>query len=266
MLNTALFRRELRKSRKLLLLFATIMTMYIALIISMYDPEMMAMLDGIVEMMPELMAAVGMKAGAQDLLSFMISYLYGFILLIFPMVFSVVRANGLIAGYVDRGSMAALLAAPVKRRTIAFTQMSVLVTGLVILLVYCTALELVCAEYFFPGVLSRRSLIALNCGLLHLHLFIGGIAFLASCACSESRWSLAVGGGIPALMYILQMLANVGSTGEKAKYFTFFTLFYPEGLVAREGLSMIGAASLLVGAIILYMVGIEIFSGRDLHI
>lgn len=266
MLNTALYRRELKKSSKLLLLFAAIMTMYIALIISMYDPEMMAMLDGIVDKMPELMAAVGMKSGARDLLSFMISYLYGFILLVFPMVFSIVRANGLIAGYVDQGSMVSLMAAPVKRRTIAFTQMSVLVTGLALLLVYCTALELFCAEYFFPGALERKSLIALNCGLLHLHLFIGGIAFLASCICSEAKHSLAFGGGIPAVMYVLQMLANVGGDVEKAKYFTFFSLFYPDGLVAREGLSMIGAAALLVGAIILYILSIEIFNGKDLHI
>ena len=52
-----------------------------------------------------------MTAGAADLLGFMISYLYGFILLVFPMVFCILRANGLVAKYVDRGSMACLLAA-----------------------------------------------------------------------------------------------------------------------------------------------------------
>lgn len=266
MINAALFRREMKRSMKLLLLFAGIMTVYIALIISMFDPEMMEMLDGLVDMMPEVMTAVGMKSGNHDLISFMISYLYGFILLIFPMIFVSVRANGLIAAYVDRGSMAALMAAPVKRRTVAFTQMSVLVVGLLMLVLYSTAVEVVSARYLFPGMLDWKSLVALNCGLLHLHLFLGGIAFLASCLFSDSRLSLTFGTGIPVLMYVVQMLANVGGELEKARYFTCFTLFNPEGLVAREGLAMIGAAALLVGAIILYTLAVEIFNGKDLYI
>ena len=79
----------------------------------------MKTLDGFVEVMPELMAAVGMHAGATSLLGFMISYLYGFSLLIFPMVFCMIRANGLIARSVEKGAMVSLVAAPVKRRTIA---------------------------------------------------------------------------------------------------------------------------------------------------
>ena len=47
----------------------------------------MKTLDGFVEAMPEFMASVGMKAHAATLLGFMVSYLYGFILLIFPMLF-----------------------------------------------------------------------------------------------------------------------------------------------------------------------------------
>lgn len=74
---------------------------------------MMKMLDSFVDAMPELMAAVGMKANAADLLGFMVSYLYGFILLVFPMLFCILRGNALIAKYVDKGSMTALVAAPV---------------------------------------------------------------------------------------------------------------------------------------------------------
>ena len=118
----------------------TVMALYISVIISMYDPELMKTLDGFVEVMPELMAAVGMSAGATSLLGFMISYLYGFILLIFPMVFCILRANGLIAKYVDKGSMVSLVAAPVKRRTIACTQMSVLLSGVLLLLLFVTVL------------------------------------------------------------------------------------------------------------------------------
>ena len=85
MLNLTLYRREMKGSLKMLLLFAAVITLYVTIIISMYDPEMMATLDSFYEVMPEIMASVGMSAGATSLIGFMISYLYGFILLIFPM-------------------------------------------------------------------------------------------------------------------------------------------------------------------------------------
>ena len=87
MISMTLYKREMKGSVKLLVIFGAVITLYVSIIISMYDPEMMKMLDGFVDAMPELMAAVGMKANAADLLGFMVSYLYGFILLVFPILF-----------------------------------------------------------------------------------------------------------------------------------------------------------------------------------
>lgn len=266
MMNLTLYRREMKGSIRLLLIFGAVMTLYISIIISMYDPEMMKTLDNFAEVMPDLMASVGMKAHASNLLGFMVSYLYGFILLIFPMVFSILRGNALIARYVDKGSMLSLIAAPVKRCTIAFTQMSVLISGIVLLIFYSTILELTCAAKGFPGELDIPKLLALNGGLFCLHLFIGSICFLASCLFSDTKYSLALGAGVPALMYVLQMLANVGGTAEKAKYFTFFTLFNADGLIAGKSSAVLGVVILLAGAVLLYTLGILAFNKKDLYL
>lgn len=266
MINLTLYRREMKNSIKILVIFAAIMTMYVAIIISLYDPEMMAVLDSFAAAMPEIMAAVGMTAGAASLLGFMISYLYGFILLVFPMVFCILRGNGLIAKYVDRGSMASLVAAPVKRRTIAATQMLVLLTGTFLLIAYTTVLELAVAQGSFPDELVVSELLKLNAGLLCLHLSIGSICFLASCLFSDTKYSVGFGAGIPALMYVLQMLANTGEKAEGARYFTLFTLFDPKGIVAGEAGAMTGILILLLTAVVLYAAGIVIFTKKDLHI
>lgn len=265
-MNLTLYTREMKGSNRLLIILAAVLTMYVSIIISMYDLEMTKLLDSYVEMMPQLMSAVGMSAGAATLIGFMSSYLYGFILLIFPMLFCILRGHGLICKYIDKGSMTALVAAPVRRRTIALTQMMVLVSGIVILIVYCTILEIGCARHYFPGELDTGELLVLNGGLLCLHLFIGSICFLASCVFSESRYSIGFGAGIPILMYVLQMLANTGGKAEKARYFTFFTLFDPEELIAGAEKAVIGIIILLAGAVILYILGIAIFSKKDLHI
>ena len=254
-MELTLYKREMKGSWKLLVIFGAVLTMYVAIIISMYEPDMLKLLDSYAQAMPELMAAVGMTAGAADLLGFMISYLYGFILLVFPMVFCILRANGLVAKYVDRGSMACLLAAPVRRSAVALTQAAVLISGTVLLVGYVTGLELAVGE-----------LLAVNAGLLCLHLFIGGVCFLSSCAFSDTKYSLAFGAGVPALMFLLQMLANAGDAAEKARWFTFFTLYDPKGLAAGEEQAVLFAGLLLAGAAALYAAGVAVFCKKDLHI
>lgn len=266
MLNGALYKRGMKGSIKLLVILSAVITLYVSVIISMYEPELAKLLDSYVELLPEMMSAVGMTAGATSLIGFMCSYLYGFILLIFPMLFCILRGNGLIAKYVDNSSMVSLLTAPVKRCTVAFTQMMVLVSGIFILVLYSTILELVCAEFYFPGELDVTTLLVLNGGLFCLHLFIGGICFLASCLFSDIKYSIGFGAGISIFMYVIKMLANMGGKAEKAKYFTFFTLFRPEEIVAGESGAMIGVMVLFVGGIALFILGITVFRKKDLHI
>lgn len=266
MINLTLYTREMKVSLKLLLIFAALITLYVTIIVGMYDPQMMETLDSFYDMMPELMRSVGMTAGETTLMGFMISYLYGFILLIFPMVFCILRANGLIAQYVDQGSMVTLVASPVKRSTIALTQMGVLLTGILLLVGLATGLEYGVAALQFPGALQLSQLLALNGGLLCLHLFIGSICFLASCLFSDTKFSLAFGAGIPAVMYILTMLANAGEQARAARYFSLFTLFDPKGIVAGDTGAVWGVLVLLLGALVLYSLSVIIFSRKDLHI
>lgn len=266
MLNKTLYLREMKRSVRLLVIFAAVITLYVSTIISMYDPALMGMLDGFVRVLPQLMAAVGMTAGATTLLGFMVSYLYGFILLIFPMLYAILRANALVAKYVDSGAMITLVAAPVKRRSIALTQLSVLLSGMMLLLAYVTALEYAAASLSFPGQLRLSELLRLNAGLLCLHLFIAGVCFFFSCLCSDTKYSLAFGAGIPVMMYILRMLANMGEKASVFEKLTFFTLFDAGGLAAGESGAILGAGLLLIGALALDAGALLVFSRKDLHI
>ena len=66
--------------------------------------------------------------------------------------------------------------------------------------------------------------------------------------------------------YIFQMLANAGEKADVIKYFTFFTLFDANGIVAGESSAVIGTLALLMGAIILYTTGVVVFCKKDLYI
>ena len=192
-MNGVLFRRSARSLWKTWVVFAAVLSLYVSMITAMFDPKLNATLDEIVTAMPQLMNMVGMQAGSSSLGGFLINYLYGFLLLLLPLVFSILAANRLVARWVDTGSMAYLLVSPNTRARVARTQALVLIAGGTLLTAYCTALAVGCAAAMFPGELDVPAYLVVNAGLLCLHLALGGFCFFASCLFNEAafpwRWA-----------------------------------------------------------------------------
>lgn len=257
MINKALLLKELQGLWKLMLIIATVLTLYIAMIISMYDPSLIDTLNQFRETMPELMAIVGMDGATDSLIQFMISYLYGFLLAIFPMIFSFFCAYKLIKKYIDKGSLAVLLAAPVSRTTVAVTEILAALIGLTALMLYVTLLELFCATIQFPNEMILSDLLKINFGLFSLHLLIFAIASL--CAVS----GVGLGTGIPITAFVLTMLANAGEKTRLFSFLSFFTLYNPTGLINSEKAAYVGTLILLIGGCVLLGLSIMIFKKRD---
>ena len=266
MINWTLFKHGMQRSWRLLIIFGAVLTMYFTIIVSMFDPELGSALDEFAKAMPEIMAMVGMNPASGELVNFMAAYLYGFIMLVFPMIFSILSANRLIARHVDRGSMSYLIAAPVRRVTVAFTQMKVMAAGIFAIVFYAALLGIAVCEISFPNELEIGKFILLNVGVLCLQLFIGGICFLCSCVFNDSKYAMGVGAGIPALAFVIQMMSNAGKELENAKYATFFTLFNPDGIIAGETGAIGGIAVLFIGAILLLGAAVIVFTKKDMPI
>lgn len=265
-MNRALFIKELKASRWLFIGICLILTMYVTIIISMYNPTMMKMMDQFFKTMPGLMAAVGFKAGNTSLLGFLVSYLYGFILMIFPMIFILNRAHGLVARYIDRGSMVVLLTGHNKRTKVIFTQIMVLVSSLFGLFLFVTLIQHLTILMIFPEEANLGALLNLNLGLYCLWLLIASISFLASTYFSDARFSLAVGMTIPIVMFVFKMIANTDEKVEFFKYFTVFSLFNGEGLLAGEPMAYSLSAIALVIAVLLFGIAVKIFKEKNLYI
>jgi ABC-2 type transport system permease protein len=265
-MNLALYRRNMAQTWKSLFIIGIVLTMYIVIIIGMYNPTQTELLNEFINTMPDLMNSLGMKAQSAHLLGFLISYLYGMLLLIFPMVFTIIGANTLIAQHIDRGSMATLLAAPISRSKVILTQIASLISGIFILLLFITVLEIAVTAIQFPTELDIPQLIGINLGLFGLHVCIAGISILASVAAPDTSHALLFSAGVPTLMYVLQMVANLRDTFQFARYFTLFSLYSPESLVSGQVWATLGTVSLYTTAILLLALAVRIFSRRDLHI
>jgi len=265
MFSLPLFKREMKASNKLLIIFLYILTIYILSIVYMFNPNSTNAFDDIIKTMPGLMKAFGFVTSGNSLIGFIATDLYGMLVLMVPMVFSIILGNKLVAGYVDRGSMANFLATPNKRVKLVLTQALCMWVSIGLLIAYVTVAIIISSVLMHPGMLDVGKLVLINVDIYFLHFAIGGICFLASCISNDTKRSFTIGAGIPIVFFLVQMLANLGGRLENLKYFTIFTLFNANDVIAGKNV-IYPIIALLVMGIALYGIGIYIFSKRDLSV
>lgn len=264
-MSWTLFKKELRTNYKLIILFLAVVSMYAGIIISMYDPDMNSTLEIMAESMPEFFAAFGMMNVSATLIDFITNYLYGFILIVFPFLLSVILCYRLIGRYIDHGSMAYLLATPVSRQKLIITQLMVLLTALLIVIAYAFGFILVFSAIMIPQEsIDVFHFLCVNIGLLGLHCFFAGICYLSAVLFNEARLSIGVGAGIGILFIMIQMLSQVSDKFDILHYLTPLTLFDPQLLSMGEYDAFAYVLILYIGAIFCFVLGQWIFQKRDL--
>lgn len=265
-MNSTLFAKELRANAFVAAIIAAVLAMYIGVIVSMFDPDLGASLDMMMESMPELFAAFGMANAATTLTDFLINYLYGFLLTMFPFVLILIMVNKLMVRYIDRGTMAYLLATPNSRTRIAVTLASVLVAVLVLLVAVTTALEVGFSEALFPGDLDTEALLRMNAGLLALWVFLAGMCFFSACLFSNAGLALWAGGGLGILFFLMQMVGQAGDKFEWLKDVNPLMLYDATGLAASEDGAIGGAVALGVVGVVLFAAAVAVFDRRNLSV
>ncbi|MFF2176683.1 ABC transporter permease [Lysinibacillus sp. NPDC058147] len=265
-MNFTLLKHEVLATVKLFSIILAVLMLYIISIVYMYNPEMSNTLNKLTETMPELMSAFGMSNIGNTLIEFLSTYLYGFLLLILPLVFIIMSANKLIMGYIDNGSMTYLIATPNTRFKIVSTQAFFLIASIFILLSITTLVAVIFSEILFPNKLDISAFLTLNIGLFFLHFAISGYCFFVSCSSKDLRTSYAYSTGIPILFYLIQALSNMGGALGKLKYFTIYSLFSPEKLMTQDSSSIWMLGALFLIGMFCYMLAIRVFVKRDLHL
>ena len=102
-------KKELRSNVKLHVVFLSIITMYAITLVAMYDPTLKDSLKTLEVSMPTVFAAFGMQNMGTTLIDFIITYLYKFVLIVTPFIFSITMCYRLLAKYVENGSLSYLL-------------------------------------------------------------------------------------------------------------------------------------------------------------
>lgn len=265
MISWTLLKRNMASCVKPFVIIFAVLCMYTVIIIYMYNPELADMLNEYQQALPGMMSAVGMTGIASSLIEWIQIYLYGFIMILFPLIFIIILMQKLLMGYIDRGSLANLLSTPNSRGKIIRTQAISALLWIVIMMAAVTVVGLVSAQSMFPGELDVKSYLLLNADMLLLQAAVTGISFLAACLFSESKYYYAAGAGIPILFFLMQMIANMGDDFKNLKYGTIYTLFNPGAIIKGESV-LVESLVLAALAAALFGAGIWRFQRRDLSL
>lgn len=266
-MNKTLFKATLKQNYKLLLIFFAILMMYYTIIISIYDPTRMDAWDAMLELFPEeIIKAMGFEILEGSFVGFIAGYYYGFIMLLFPLIYVCIAAYRSIAKYVDNGSMAFLLATPNTRQKIAITQGLYLLCSTLFLIVLVALMGGIVTEAMFPGELEVGRYMLLNLGVLLLFSALSGIGFFASCLFNEAKYALGFGVGVPVFFFVVDMLAGVSEDLSILRFATIYSLFDAKTLI-NPNINLVLHFGLLIAiSVILYISGIVVFKRKNMHL
>lgn len=258
MINTAYFKQTIKSNFILFLAFTAILCAFLTVICNIFTPTSM---EGIETAVNGTFAS-NIITGT-TFVEFLSNSFYAIMAILFPMLYSIIVGNNLIANKVDDGSMANYLSTPVSRGTIVITSALYLILSLVLMWVIASIVGITVAEIVQPDSLDIDTFLMLNVGAFLYHFAISSICFAASCIFNSSKTSLIIGGGIPLCFFIINLLVKVSEDLEFLKYFTLTTLFNTSNIIA--GSDYMGDFILLAAiGIVLYVIGIEVFKRKSL--
>jgi ABC-2 type transport system permease protein len=130
MFNKTIFKQTFKSNYKLWLIFTATLCAMLILIISRFDPiKINSMVDMFMSAFGDVIGDALSGIGIISLNNMLSGTFYGMLAIVLPVIFVVLTANGLIATQVDKGSMAYTLSTPIKRRTVAATKGTYLITA-----------------------------------------------------------------------------------------------------------------------------------------
>lgn len=263
-MSLPLFMMSLKKNGLLMLIFCGVLTMYTAVMISMYSPEDMQAILSMLELFPEdLMNAMGFSGLFTDLTGYLASWLYGLLMLGFPMVYAIILGNRLVAKTVDNGSFAYLLSTPNSRVRIIFTQGVYALASVVLLFAFLFGSGVLLCAVMFPGALDIGAYFRLNATTVLLNTAVMMICFFFSCLFGETKWSLSFGAGVPIVFLLMKMLGGVSDKAGILKEISIYGFYDPVKLA--EGASAAGVNLIYAGiTALLFAAGILIFKHKRL--
>jgi len=268
MLSWPLYKKEFKSHMVLFLIFIALVMMYGFIVVSLFnpDPEQAGWLTTIIEAYPEMMDLIGFNiADFTNYQSFIAGYLYGMLFLLFGIIYTILMSNRLIYRYLDKGSFGFILSTPNSRSKILLTQISVLVTYLLLLSLSMFIITGLGGLILYPDYVDVGRIFYLNASYFLLMLLIGSFNVLSTSA-FEGKIAFSLNMMIPIIFFFFMLISNLGGNFEWIQYLTPFSLFNVDEIISLSALSFVFNGILLGSLIAIFGISLVTFNKRDLNL
>lgn len=260
---TALIKKEIKSNLKLYFIFLAIITIYVFSLLAMYNPALEKSIVALEKSMPEVLAIFGMQNRGTTLLEFIVNYLYRFVLIITPFIYTAIMCYKLVAKYEEKGAMAYLLNSHYSRKQVIVTQGINLLLSVSAMILFTTVLTILGCTFMFRGELDIAGFVTLNLGLLILQIFLATFCFMFTCLFTEIKYSIGLGAGIGSLFIIMQMVSQVYDS-KLLRYCNPLSLFNPDQIIKYNSMTLMSIGLLFVLSIVFFLISIKGFIRKDL--
>ncbi len=264
MINLVLLKTTVKKNWVLLFIFFAVLTFYMTIMLAMYDPHDTEAIMSMLELFPEdLMKAMGFSGLVTTLTGYLASWLYGLLMLGFPMVYCIILANRLVVKMVDNTSFAFLLSTPNSRSRIIVTQGVYALISLLVLFAALFGVGVMVSSIMFQDALDIGAFFKLNVTTMLVNMVVMMICFFFSCLFNEVKRSAAFGAGIPIAFLLMHMLGGVSPDAEILKRISIYG-FYDPMEVVHSGTVMGANLAYSVCIVLLFAGSILVFNRKRL--
>ncbi|WP_337403238.1 hypothetical protein [Porcipelethomonas sp.] len=205
---------------------------------------------------------------------------YGMMTTILPGIYVLVTANKLLASQVDRGSMAYVLSTPIKRSTVAFTQIVYITASLVLMFAFQTAAHIIVNAVTpisfetlgyvqLSGDITSKIILQVNLSALMVCVALSAVCFMFSGIFNTSKFSIGLSGifiGESILANMLAMFGNLGAADglDNFKYMTICSFYDYESVMLGENDWLIKMIFPIGIAVVAFAIGGIVFKKKDL--
>ncbi len=267
-MNKALFQAMFKNQGQKALAYAGGLSSYNLLLIGVYPAlsHTSAMAD-LTDHLPNSVKQVfGIRSDNEftTFSSFVSSQCFGQIWLLVTGIYVINTADELIASLADQGSLAYLLASPLKRQELFYTQTAVLAGGLALFIIL-TALGIFASTTFFKIPFDIWPLWRLAVSEFALFMLIGSYSLLFSVLSLNSSYAMLSTSALTFLAYAFDILSGLDDRFLWIKDFTPFGWIRPEKILAGEifPFRILGLFSL---SALLTALSATLFSRKDIHV
>ncbi len=250
-MNIPYFKKVVKSNIGLWAIITLALCAFMGVMVLVFTPDTMGVMGGLLNPINS------------SLVGFMASSFYAMMAIIFPMVYSIIVGNHLVAKKVDDGSMAGYLSTPVPRIKIIVSSALYLAISMLAMWLIVTVFGIFLASIAQPDALDIEKFILLNVGAFLFQFAISGICFASSCIFNRSKNSLLLGAGLPLGFFVLSLLVKMADSLAFLKYITLTSL-YDTNAILTGGTFIPQFIILGVIGAILYTFGIAYFHKKNL--